>query len=242
MRASTTAPTLVATAFPAPQVDARIKWAAREIALILGFAWFVALGAQIAVNTPWTPVPFTGQTFAVLFTGGALGAWRGGASLSVYLIMGIIGIPVFAPIGIDADTWYVHFILSSDFTWDGSRFFIWEPHSIWNMSSFGYILGFIVTAILVGWLSERQWDRKPWVHLGMLMGNIALYVPGLLWLSFWIVREELQIEGMGLWPQTLEWGLYPFIVGDLMKLMLASLALPLGWAVVNRWKGSKPWT
>ena len=242
MRASTTAPTLVATAFPAPQVDARIKWAVREIALILGFAWILALGAQIAVNTPWTPVPFTGQTFAVLFSGAALGAWRGGASLSVYLIMGIIGIPVFAPIGIDADTWYVHFILSSDFTWDGSRFFIWEPHSIWNMSSFGYILGFIVTAILVGWLSERQWDRKPWVHLGMLMGNIALYVPGLLWLSFWIVREELQIEGMGLWPQTLEWGLYPFIVGDLMKLMLASLALPLGWAVVSRWKGSKPWT
>ena len=106
------------------------------------------------------------------------------------------------------------------------------------MSSFGYILGFIVSAILVGWLSERQWDRKPWVHLGMLMGNIVLYVPGLLWLSFWIVREELQIDGMGLWPQTLEWGLYPFIVGDLMKLILASLALPLGWAIVNRWKGS----
>ena len=243
MRASTTAPTLVAAAFPAPQVEARVKWAAREIALILGFAWFVTLCAQIAIQVPWTVVPITGQTFAILVTGGALGLWRGGASLTVYLIMGIIGIPVFAPTDFgEPGTWYVHFILSSSGSWEGVRTFVWDPSSIWAHGSFGYIVGFILAAALVGWLAERQWDRKPWVHLGMFLGNVVLYVPGLLWLALWIAQRDLQIDGMGLWPQTLEWGLYPFIVGDLMKLMLASLALPLGWAIVNRWKGSKPWT
>ena len=243
MRASTTAPTLAAAAFPAPQVDARIKWAAREIALVLGFAWFVALCAQIAIKVPWTEVPVTGQTFAVLVTGGALGAWRGGASLGTYLLMGIIGIPVFAPSvgGTDA-SWHIHFILSSNWSWDGTRTFIWDPASIWALGSFGYIIGFIMAAMLVGWLAERQWDRKPWVHLGLFLGNVLLYVPGLLWLALWIAQRDLQIPGTGLWDQTLVWGLYPFIVGDLMKLMLASLSLPLGWAIVNRWKGSKTWT
>ena len=202
----------------------------RDVALVVGFAWFVALCAQIAVHVPWTPVPITGQTFAVLVTGGALGAARGGASLSVYMLMGIIGIPVFAPTLGDTGDWYVHFILSASGSWDGTA------DLVWNLGSGGYIVGFILSAMLVGWLAERQWDRKPWVHLGMLLGNVTLYVPGLLWLAYWIASRDLLAEDAGLWGQTLDWGLYPFIVGDLMKLLLASLVLPLGWALVNRRK------
>ena len=93
----------------------------RDAALVVGFSWFVALCAQIAVHVPWTPVPITGQTFAVLVTGGALGAWRGGASLSVYMLMGIIGIPVFAPSLGDTGEWYVHFIFSSNGSGMGRR-------------------------------------------------------------------------------------------------------------------------
>ena len=209
---------------------------ARDILLVLGFAWFVAVCAQIAIKVPWTPVPITGQTFAVLVSGGALGAWRGGASLSVYMIMGIIGIPVFAPTFGDSGTWYIHFILSSSGSWDGTAKFVWD------LGSGGYIVGFILAAMLVGWLAERQWDRKPWVHLAMLLGSVALYVPGLLWLAYWIASRDLLGDGVGLWAQTFDWGLYPFIAGDLMKLLLASLVLPLGWAIVNRKRGSEPWT
>ena len=203
----------------------------RDAALVVGFSWFVALCAQIAVHVPWTPVPITGQTFAVLVTGGALGAWRGGASLSVYMLMGIIGIPVFAPSLGDTGEWYVHFIFSSSGSWDGTA------KVVWDLASGGYIVGFIGSAVLVGWLAERRWDRGPWVHLGMLMGNVVLYVPGILWLAWWIASKDLVAEDAGLWGQTLDWGLYPFIVGDLMKLLLASLTLPLGWALVNRRRG-----
>ena len=255
MQAATRPATLVDAVFPHLSHDRHIRLLGlrvpmellRDMVLVLGFAWFVALCAQIAVHVPWTVVPITGQTFAVLVTGGALGAWRGGASLAVYLLMGTIGIPVFAPSLGETGNWYVHFILSSSGSWDGTAAFIWD------IGSGGYIVGFILSAILVGWLAERQWDRKPWVHLAMLLGNITLYIPGLLWLSYWIATKDLLNADASLWGQTLDWGLYPFIVGDLMKLLLASLALPLGWALVNRMrrpdhrdghdgKESTPWT
>ena len=236
MQAATPRATLADAAFPPLSPDRRLTlggmgiplWLVRDVGLVVGFAWFVALCAQIAVQAPWTPVPFTGQTFAVLVTGGVLGAWRGGASLSVYMLMGIIGIPVFAPSFGDTGGWYIHFILSSNGAWDGTAEYVW------NLGSGGYIVGFILSAILVGWLAERRWDRGPWVHLGMLLGNVVLYVPGLLWLAWWIADKNLVGDDVGLWAQTLDWGLYPFIVGDLMKMFLASLALPVGWALVRR--------
>ena len=253
MSSLSTPATLADAVFPVPQVDRRVARIAREAILTVGFAWFVALCAQIAVGLPWTTVPITGQTFAVLFTGGALGAWRGASSLSVYMVMGIIGIPVFAPGGaVTPEAWDVHFILSSNGSWDGTSEYIW------NLSGGGYIVGFILAAGLVGYLSDQQWDRKPWVHLGMFAGNVVLYIPGLLWLAYLIGTDWVHpvgkplgdlIAGSDTWDKTLKGGLYPFIVGDMMKLFLASLTLPLGWAIVNRWKngdtrnrgGDRPW-
>ena len=180
------------------------------------FALFVALCAQVAVRLPWTPVPITGQTFAVLVAGGALGAWRGAGSLTIYMLLGI-ALPVFAPGASPTDgTWDAHFILP----WSGSN------GLVWSLSSGGYIVGFILAAALVGWLAERGWDRRQWVHLAMFLGNVLLYVPGLLWLNIDAAEGD--------WAKTLEWGLYPFIVGDLMKLMLASLTLPAAWAVAGK--------
>src|SRR3990172_3786365 len=172
MRADTytEASTLADAVFPRIQTDNRIAALARDIALMVGFAGFVALSAQIAVRLPWTTVPITGQTFAVLVAGGALGAWRGVGSLSIYMLMGMIGMPVFAPgfAGVDG-TWDAHLILP----WDGTHAFVWD------ISSGGYIVGFLLAAALVGFLAERQWDRKPWVHLAMFLGNVTLYVPGI---------------------------------------------------------------
>ena len=236
----TEALTLADAVIPRLQTDSKVVSLARDVALMVGFAGFVALCAQIAVRLPWTTVPITGQTFAVLVAGGALGAWRGAGSLSIYMLMGMIGMPVFAP-GFTGVTgsWDMHFILP----WDGTHAFVWD------ISSGGYIVGFILAAGLVGYLAERQWDRKPWVHLGMFLGNAAVYVPGILWLAYLIETEWVHpaaqqplgdlIAGSGTWDKALQGGLYPFIVGDLMKLFLASVTLPAAWSLVARFKGTR---
>ena len=226
--------TLAEAFFSIPRAGRLEHRLAREAILVLGFAGFVAICAQIAVRLPWTAVPITGQTFAVLVTGGALGAWRGAGALSVYMLMGMIGIPAFAP-GNSATvgTWDVHFI----FPWSGSDALPWD------ISSGGYIVGFIFAAALVGFLAERQWDRRPWVHLGLFMGNVVLYIPGILWLAYLIATDWVHpaagkplgelIAGSGTWDKALKGGLYPFIVGDMMKLLLASAVLPSAWAILS---------
>ncbi|MDE2899803.1 MAG: biotin transporter BioY [Chloroflexota bacterium] len=220
MQAAANPRTLIDAIVPVYRPDDRVYAIARDVAIMVGFAFFVALCAQIAVRLPWTPVPITGQTFAVLVTGGALGAWRGAGSLGIYMLMGSACIPVFAP-GAEstAGSWDAHFILP----WSGSC------GLVWSLSSGGYIVGFILAAGLVGWLAEQGWDRKQWVHLSMFLGNAVLYVPGLLWLNIDAADGD--------WAKTLEWGLYPFIVGDMMKLFLASLTLPAAWALVARLRG-----
>jgi biotin transport system substrate-specific component len=149
-------------------------------------------------------------------------------------------LPVFTPANsATAGTWDLHFILP----WKGNE------NYLWNVTSGGYIIGFILAAAIVGYLSERQWDRGPWVHVGMLIGNLAIYVPGLLWLGYLIATDWVApggskpvsefIAGSGTLDKTLNGGLYPFIVGDLMKLLLAAATLPAAWALVRRFKGTE---
>jgi biotin transport system substrate-specific component len=232
--------TLADALFPRVESDSRVMAVARDLALMIGFAAFVALCAQIQVRLPWTTVPITGQTFAVLVTGGALGAWRGMGALTIYLLAGMFLFPVFTPAASPTSgTWDVHFILP----WRGNERLVWE------LSSGGFIVGFILAAGLVGFLAERKWDRGPWVHAGMLLGSALIYVPGLLWLAYLIGTEwtppggstpinEL-ISGSDTLDKTLRGGLYPFIVGDLMKLLLASLVLPSAWLLAERLRGKR---
>jgi len=232
--------TLADAVFPRITTDNRTAALARDLALMVGFALFVAMCAQITIRTPWTTVPITMQTYGVLVAGGALGALRGGGSMLIYMLMGMVGLPFYAPGGADVTgNWDAHFILP----WDGT-------HALpWDISSGGYIVGFIFAAALVGFLCERQWDRKPWVHLGMFLGNVVLYVPGILWLAYLIGTDWIYpgtntplgelITGSGTWDKALKGGLYPFIVGDMMKLALASLTLPAAWSLVNRQKGNR---
>ncbi len=160
---------------------------ARDAILIVGFSLLTALFAQIRIDLAFTPVPITGQTLAVLLTGAALGSRRGAAAMLLYLVMGM-GLPFYAG-GV-------------------SGFF-------WDLTSGGYIIGFVPAAFLVGWLCERGWDRQVWIILAMLAGNVALYVPGLIQLSYFVPDDKV-----------FEYGLYPFIVGDLIKLYIAALAVP----------------
>lgn len=227
--------TLADAVFPRVGADNRALTLARDFGLMFGFSLFVALFAQIVVRVPWTTVPITGQTFAVLVAGGTLGAWRGAGSLSIYALMGMIGVPVFAAgNNATAGTWDLHFILP----WKGNEYLLWDA------SNGGYVVGFILAAALVGFLAERRWDRGPWVHAAMLVGNAALYLPGLLWLGYLIATDWVApggskplsqlIAGSGTLDKTLRGGLYPFIVGDLMKLLLAAMVLPGAWALVGR--------
>ncbi len=138
-----------------PRSSARVNILV-DATLIVGFAALTGLSAQVAVYLN-PAVPITGQTFAVLLAGAALGSKRGGASMLVYLATGIAGIPVFAPSG-----------------------------AIPGISR-GYFLGFVAAAIIVGFLTERGWSRNPVKLIAaMLAGEAAIYAFGLPWLAFYI--------------------------------------------------------
>lgn len=88
----------------------------------------------------------------------------------------------------------------------------------------GYLLGYVLATLTLGALAERGWDRSVlWMALAMLIGNAMIYVPGVMWLH----------QFTSGWAQTMEWGLTPYIIGDLMKLAVAALILPLVWKLVG---------
>jgi biotin transport system substrate-specific component len=149
--------------------------------------------------------------------------------------VGMLGAPVFTPpSSVTSGSWDLHFILP----WSGN------DGVLWHISSGGYIVGFVLAAGVVGFLSERRWDRGPWVHAAMLLGSAAIYLPGLLWLAYLISTDWVApggsrpiselIAGSSVLDKTLTGGLYPFIAGDLMKLLAAALVLPAAWAAVMR--------
>jgi biotin transporter BioY len=170
---------------------------AYDAALILAGSLFIALSAQLAFRLPFTPVPITGQTFAVLLTGALLGSRRGALAALGYLGEGVSGLPVFASGG-------------------GALAHLMGPTG-------GYLAGFVLAAFVTGFLAERGWDRRvSTTLLAMLLGNIVIYVPGLIWLAAFVGVDKM-----------LGMGLYPFIIGDLLKIACATALLPLGWKLVR---------
>ena len=175
---------------------------ATDIVLVLAGALFTAALAQVTI--PLWPVPVTGQTLAVLLVGSTLGAVRGATSLATYALIGVLGLPVFAP---------------ND---DGSHL---TGMAALTAPSFGYIIGFILSAALVGWIAERAGDRKILgAVLSFLGGTVATFAIGLPWLAI----------SLGLtFAQTLEFGLYPFIIGGLIKAGIAAIIIPGVWAALT---------
>ena len=227
MQKAARASTLIELAIPGAGV-------LRDALVITGFTAFTVVFAQIAVRLPFTPVPITGQTLAVLLTGAALGSKRGALSMLFYLLLGTLGAPVFAPSASAMGKETVHFILP----WQGTG----DP--VWWLSSGGYIVGFVIAAYVVGSLAERGWDRGAWVTGAMLIGSVVIYLFGLLWLGYFIASDQVipslgktyreVIPGATILDKTLVGGLYPFIPGDITKIVLASLVLPGAWEIVGR--------
>jgi biotin transport system substrate-specific component len=162
---------------------------AKDAALVgMGAALTAAL-AQVQV--PWEPVPFTLQTLGVAACGLALGMRKAVASQAVYLGMGIAGLPVFA--GGKAGVWVV-----------------FGPTG-------GYLLAFLFAAALLGWVSDRKWDRTAWkLGAGMAAALLGVLVFGTAWLAI----------GLGSWERAVALGFVPFVLPEIMKALLVALGLP----------------
>jgi biotin transport system substrate-specific component len=169
---------------------------ARSVALVAGGAAFVGLTAQVAIPLPFTPVPLSLQTFSVLLVGAVLGSRRGVASMALYLLAGVAGVPWFS-----------------------------QHQSGWAFASFGYVVGFVLAAWLVGRLAERGADRTVISTAGlMVLGNLAIYACG--------VSGLMGATGMGL-ERALLAGVVPFLIGDAIKIALAAGLLPATWKLVG---------
>lgn len=176
---------------------------ALDVALVIMGSLVVAAAAQIDI--PLWPVPITAQTLAVVLVGASLGAVRGGAAIALYLAEGAAGLPFFAEGKAGA-----------------AYLFQANPGHVTG----GYLWGFVIAAVLVGFLADRGWDRRLGSALGaMFLGNAVIYVVGVPWLA-----AALAVSGR----QALEFGLYPFIIGDTLKVLIAGGLLPLAWKLTGR--------
>lgn len=227
--------TLVQTIYPIPSifgVDKSVQyWALLKTGmLLLAFVAFVSVLAQISFRIPTTTVPITGQTFGVLVTGSLLGSRKGPLVMGIYMLVGMFLLPVFAPSSTEGS---VHFV----FPWIGTQ------ATVWSIGSGGYIVGFVVASYLVGKLSEMGWDRSSRIYLSFFMGSCVIYVFGLAWLSYMISTNSAYyngIEGLNVFDKTLRGGLYPFVGGDAIKLLLACMTLSGSWALVGKIKSLNP--
>ena len=179
-----------------------------DAVLVVAGAALVTVLAQVII--PLQPVPITGQTLAVLLVGSTLGSIRGSLSMVLYAVLGLVGLPVYAPNA------------------DGSHT---EGFSSLGTASFGYIIGFILSAALVGWLAERQWDRKILKALATFVaGSLAVFAIGLPWLAVFL--------GFHGYPNDVQSvliaGFYPFIIGGVIKAVIAAGLLPLAWFGADR--------
>jgi biotin transport system substrate-specific component len=160
--------------------SSRLAWI-YDAALVAGFSLVVALGAQAAIPLPVTPVPVTLQTLAVLLAGCLLGSGRGALAILAYIGEGVAGLPVFS----------------------GGRAGV--AHLLGPTG--GYLLGFLAAAYVAGLLAERGTLRSlPGILLTLILGNVVLYVPGVIWLAAYTGMDK-----------AMSFGFVPFLIGDALK-------------------------
>lgn len=161
---------------------------------------FMSLMAQIAIPVPGSPVPITGQTLGVLLVGTTYGAGLGLVTIALYVALGVLGAPVLAQ----------------------------GAHGLSKLTgpTGGYLMGMLIAAYLVGALANRRWDVRLRTSFSqMLLGELVIFIPGLIWLKNYTGAS---------WSWTVSAGLTPFIVGEIIKISLAGLALPSVWSIVRR--------
>jgi len=187
---------LAETFLPAEGALLRLK----QATLVIAGVAFLALAAKTSV--PMWPVPITMGTFAVLTLGAAYGPGLGLVTILAYLGLGALGLDVF--VGSSAELSGLNYMMGS---------------------TGGYLVGYVLAVLVLGTAARAGWDRSAGrMALAMLIGNVVLYIPGLLWLG--------QLYG---WDKPiLAWGLTPFLLGDALKLGLAALVVPGLWKLLAR--------
>ncbi len=182
-----------------------------DVALVAAGTALTAAAAQLVI--PLWPVPITGQTFAVLLVGTVLGPVRGAISMAFYLVLGVVGLPIFAAGG---------------------------HGGLFTSTSGGFVVGFIFAAALVGWLAQRTWDHRILgTFVSFAAGTAVMYAFGLPWLytvlSTFPPATMTQFFGTtNVLQATIVGGMLPFLLGDLLKAIVAAALLPLSWKLVNR--------
>ncbi len=189
---------------PRSRVAARVTF---EIACAVVGSFLIAGLAQVSFALPFTPVPITGQTLGVLLVGAAYGPGLGAATIVLYLVWAVVGLPVLAPVdGVHATGLDVLRLTAA---------------------TGGYLWGFVLAAALTGWLARRGWDRTFQSSIGaMLLGSIVIYAVALPWLHHVLTSATIE--------ETLQAGLYPFIIGDTLKLLAAAGVLPAAWTLMKK--------
>ena len=169
----------------------------KNILLILSGTIFLALMSQLTIPLPFTPVPITGQTFAVMFIGLVYGKKLGSSTLLTYIAAGSAGLPVFAGFS------------------GGLPFFT---------PSGGYIIGFFFAALICGYFADKGWTKSPVKLISVLIiAHAVLYFFGLLQLNIFLPNKNIFAIG-----------LYPFIAGDVIKMMILSALLPTVWKFTEK--------
>ncbi len=169
----------------------------KKLVLALGIAVLTGLMAQVRVPVPWSPVPLTGQTFAVLLAGVLRGRWWGGTSLGIYAGLGAAGLPWFAGGGYGLA-------------------YLAGPTG-------GYIIGFILAALFLGHFTDKYIRSRSFLSMFglMLFANFVLiHIPGLIQLHFWLSLVKGEAVTLS---QLLMMGTIPFIAGDVTKVVMAAL-------------------
>jgi biotin transport system substrate-specific component len=184
----------------------------RAIVLAVAGSLLVAGAAQVIV--PMWPVPMTLQTMAVLGVGAAYGARLGAATLGLYALQGAIGLPFFA----------------------GGKSGIFDDKLDYLLpaSSMGYVVGFIIAAWAVGKMVESGLANSVLTTVAATIAGAALlYVPGIVWLAIW-ASLTLGMDSATAMSSAVSWGFYPFVIGDLLKAVIAGLAIPAAGAILSR--------
>lgn len=154
---------------------APLDWV-RQLALVVSFSLLTALAAQVVIPLPWTPVPITGQTFAVLLTGALLGSRLGALAMIAYLLEGAIGLPFFRS------------------GQGGLHYLLFSPTA-------GYLFSYPLAAFLTGWLAERGWDRGYLkAAAAMALGSIVILLCGWSWLASFYAPTAAAAWRLGVEP------------------------------------------
>ena len=164
----------------------------KKLVMALAMAAMTGLLAQVRIPLEWSPIPITGQTFAVLLAGVLLGRNWGGISMAIYAVLGIIGVP-----------WFTGAVSGLGATG-------------------GYLIGFILAALFIGYFTDKYVKSRYFISmLGLMLfaSIVIIYVPGVIWLSFWMkyaVGTAVSLSTL------MAMAVYPFIAGAVLKSIAAA--------------------